>query len=76
MGEVYRTKGFKIIMWIVTIFSILGIVLNIYKRKECFVVWSLTNFIWAMYDWHIGAREQSVLFFVYFLLALWGLYKW
>ena len=63
-------------MWVVTAMSLLGVVLNIHKRKECFTVWGITNFIWAIYDWRIGARAQSVLFTVYFLLAIWGLYKW
>lgn len=63
-------------MWAITIASLLGVVLNIYKRKECFIIWGITNFVWMIYDWSIGAREQSVLFGVYFVLAIWGLYKW
>jgi hypothetical protein len=35
-----------------------------------------TNFTWMVYDWRIGAREQSILFAAYFLLAIWGIAKW
>lgn len=63
-------------MWFVTSMSLLGVVLNIYKRKECFIIWACTNFIWCVYDFSIGAIEQSALFAVYFALAIWGLIKW
>ena len=63
-------------MWAITILSLLGVVLNIYKRKECFVIWSVTNLSWAIYNWHIRAYEQATLFIVYFALAVWGLVKW
>ena len=63
-------------MWPITVLSLVGVVLNIYKRKECFVVWAITNAAWCIYDLSIGAYAQSVLFAVYFLLALWGLTKW
>jgi nicotinamide riboside transporter PnuC len=63
-------------MWIVTVFSIVGVILNIKKRKECFIIWSATNAAWACYDFYIGAYAQSALFTVYFILALWGLHEW
>lgn len=63
-------------MWTITALSLVGVLLNIYKRRECFWIWTATNFAWMCYDWHIGAHEQAVLFGVYFLLAVWGLKKW
>ena len=60
----------------VTAASIVGTVANIYKRPWCFAVWLVTNSIWCVYDWRIGARGQSVLMFVYVLLAIWGLIRW
>ena len=62
--------------WIVSALALTGVVLNIYKSKYGFVVWVFTNAFWAIYDYHIGATAQAALFFVYFLLALWGLWKW
>lgn len=63
-------------MWVITALSLIGVVLNIYKRKECFIIWGFTNAVWCVYDYRIGAVEQSVLFFVYFCLAIWGLVQW
>jgi nicotinamide riboside transporter PnuC len=62
--------------WILVILSIAGVILNIYKRKECFVIWGITNLGWAIYDFKIGAYAQGVLFAVYFGLAVWGIIKW
>jgi nicotinamide riboside transporter PnuC len=62
--------------WIITLLSIIGVVLNIYKNKYCFVIWAVTNFAWMVIDFQIGLYSQSFLFAVYFVLALFGLYKW
>jgi nicotinamide riboside transporter PnuC len=62
--------------WVVSILALLGTVLNIYKKQACFVLWTVTNFYFCIYDFCIGATAQSALFAVYFILALWGLWKW
>jgi hypothetical protein len=62
-------------MWIVTVFSLVGVILNIYKKQGCFIVWAFTNATWCIYDFYIGAKEQAVLFAVYFLLSIWGIIK-
>jgi len=62
--------------WLLTILSLIGVVLNIHKRKECFYLWALTNSGWAIYDFVIGATAQGVLFTIYFLLAIYGIIKW
>jgi nicotinamide riboside transporter PnuC len=62
--------------WIITIASLTGVIANIYKKQWCFIIWSITNSFWCIYDYTKGAYSQSILFFVYLLLALWGLWKW
>jgi nicotinamide riboside transporter PnuC len=62
--------------WLLTFFSLIGVILNIHKRKECFYIWAVTNFAWAIYDFIIGATAQGVLFTVYFILAIYGIIKW
>lgn len=64
------------LMWIVTGLSIIGVILNIYKRKECFIIWIITNVLWCLYDFHIEAHAQSGLFLIYLILAIAGLIKW
>ena len=62
--------------WIVAAFSLLGVVLNIKKNRLCFAIWACTNFAWMVIDIHEGIYAQGMLFGVYFVLALWGLYEW
>jgi len=63
-------------MWFLTVLSLVGVVLNIKRKKSCFAVWSFTNFVWAVIDFRTGLPEQGVLFSVYFVLAIWGLWEW
>jgi len=62
--------------WLLTILSLIGVVLNIHKRKECFLLWGVTNFCWAWHNFSIGEMAQGTLFSCYFLLAIWGIWKW
>jgi len=62
--------------WWITAFSILGVVLNIKKKKSCFLIWAGTNFCWAIVDFSAGLHAQGVLFTVYFVLSIWGLIEW
>jgi nicotinamide riboside transporter PnuC len=63
-------------MWLVTLASLIGTVANIKKKQWCFGVWLCTNSIWCVYDYMIGAQAQAALFFVYVLLAIYGLWEW
>ncbi len=67
---------FDIIAWNLVILSIIGVVLNIYKNKICFIIWAITNFSWMVVDFYKDIYSQAALFGVYFLLAIFGLYKW
>ena len=62
--------------WVLTIASIVGVVLNIKKHRLCFLIWAITNFMWAIVDYQAGLYAQSALFGIYFLLALYGLWEW
>tara|TARA_R110000824_G_scaffold399188_1_gene604230 strand:- start:1025 stop:1243 length:219 start_codon:yes stop_codon:yes gene_type:complete len=62
--------------WIVATLSVVGVVLNIYKSRWCFYIWTLTNFSWMMIDYNAGITSQSALNALYFLLAIWGIIKW
>lgn len=63
-------------IWFITFLSLIGVVLNIYERRECFYIWAVTNFCWMIIDYRAGLLAQAVLFTVYLVLALWGIYKW
>ena len=62
--------------WVITVLSLIGVILNIYKNKWCFVTWLITNLLWAIVDFSLGIYAQGVLFTIYAGLAVWGLVKW
>jgi nicotinamide riboside transporter PnuC len=64
------------LLFIVTLVSICGVILNIYKNNICFVIWIFTNSIWLIVDFWKGIPAQGCLFIVYVLLAIWGLIRW
>uniref|UniRef100_A0A6M3J5P4 Putative nicotinamide mononucleotide transporter n=1 Tax=viral metagenome TaxID=1070528 RepID=A0A6M3J5P4_9ZZZZ len=67
---------FTITTCTLSILALIGVVLNIYKKRLCFFIWAITNAGWTIIDFQKEIYAQSALFFVYFLLALWGIYKW
>ena len=64
------------LMWVVTVASIIGTVLNIRKCGVCFWIWLVTNSAWTIYDCYIANWAQAGLSLVYVGLAIWGIYAW
>ena len=62
--------------WVLAVLSLVGIILNIHKKRICFIIWMITNFAWMLVDIKKNIPAQAFLFFVYFLLAIWGWVKW
>lgn len=62
--------------WSFTGLALIGVVLNLKKDKRCFYFWSLTNAAFAVESFLVGALNMTFLFSIYFVLALWGIYKW
>ena len=61
---------------IITVLTIIGVILNIYKNKHCFIIWAFINFAWMIIDYNAELYSQSLLFALYFILAIWGIIKW
>ncbi len=62
--------------WILVFISLLGNVFVIRKSVIGQWLWAFANLGWIGYDIWIGANSQAFLFFIYFLLCLWGIYAW
>jgi nicotinamide riboside transporter PnuC len=62
--------------YVIAVLSLIGVILNIKKIKYGFVVWIFTNAYWCIHDFSSGQYAQSGLFFVYFILAVWGVIEW
>lgn len=62
--------------WLLTVLSLVGVVLNIKRKKACFYVWGVTNFGWVVVDYSAGLYAQAALFTIYTVLAVYGIYEW
>jgi nicotinamide riboside transporter PnuC len=63
-------------MWILTAVSLIGVVLNIQKKRSCFLLWAASNSAWAMIDFKKDIPAQGWLFVIYVALAVWGWFSW
>lgn len=63
-------------LWILTVLSIAGVILNVKKKRLGFAFWIFSNAAWAIINFKSGMIEQGALFVVYFALAIWGLVSW
>ena len=62
--------------WLLTCASIVGVILNIQKKRASFIVWMFTNSSWAAIDFGAGIPAQGALFTLYFALAVLGYVAW
>lgn len=63
-------------LWVLTVLSIIGVILNIRKKRSGFVFWIITNAAWAVFNFAQGIPEQGTLFTVYLGLAIYGFIDW
>ncbi|NTU88598.1 MAG: hypothetical protein HGA54_01635 [Actinobacteria bacterium] len=62
--------------WIISIVCLIGTVFNVKKLRACFVLWTLGNAAWLIYDISCGLYSRALLDFVQLILAVWGIYEW
>ena len=65
-----------LITWMLTLLGIIGVILNIYKKRSCFLVWSISSSGWMVVDFCYGIYAQSALFGIYLILAVIGYIQW
>ena len=63
------------LLWAIIILSLLG-KMCIIKNKLLwgFYLWAFTDLFLTIYNFSIGEIQQSILFFVFLLFSLWGIY--
>ncbi|MCP3924902.1 MAG: nicotinamide mononucleotide transporter [Desulfobacterales bacterium] len=67
---------FNLLTGLLTILAIVGVILNIKKKKACFYIWTITNASWCVIDFYKDIPMQGVLFLIYTGLAVWGIFEW
>ena len=63
-------------MWVVTIISLIGSVLNAKKSKWCFYIWILANILWLIYDIHIELYSRAALDVIQTIICVSGIIYW
>ena len=68
--------GWTILSWVMSAIALCGTVLNAEKNILGFTFWVVSNLYMVVRFWVIGEYAQMTLFFIYFLLAIRGIYVW
>jgi len=66
----------EILYWPCAVLSLLGTWWNVQRRRACFVVWLLTNGLWAQASFTHGLPSKGWLHVAYGVLAVVGLVRW
>lgn len=65
-----------ILSWLMSAAALIGTVINAEQNKFGFVFWIVSNLYMVIRFAVIGEYAQMTLFFIYFLLAIRGIYAW
>jgi len=66
----------QVLSWIMCAVALTGTIINAERNKYGFAFWVVSNLYMVIRFAVIGEFAQSTLFFIYFLLAIRGLYSW
>jgi hypothetical protein len=62
--------------WLLSALCLAGTVLNVKKKRICFVLWAVGNAAWLIYDIAIGLYSRAILDAVQLGFAVWGYSEW
>lgn len=66
----------QVLSWIMCAVALTGTIINAERNKYGFIFWIISNLYMVIRFAVIGELAQMTLFFVYFLLAIRGVYSW
>jgi hypothetical protein len=61
---------------LILIIATAGLVLNIRRKWQCFLLWMASNSYWCWYNAVAGEYVQSVIFGLFFVASIYGAYSW
>lgn len=65
-----------VLSWLMSAIAFAGTVMNAERNKWGFVFWLISNLYMSVRFFVIKEYAQSVLFFLYFILAIRGIFSW
>lgn len=63
-------------IWVITAIALFGTWLNAKQNAYGFLFWMVSNAAFCIWNYQIEQYAQSVLFFVYLWLAIFGYVSW
>ena len=63
-------------MWVIVVAGLFATFANAQKKRWCFLVWMPCNAAWVVYDIYKTAYPQAAQMACYFLIAVYGWFKW
>lgn len=64
------------VLWVIATITILGSILNVKKIAACFVLWTICNVFWLIYDSISGVYSRALLDAVNLTTSTWGMISW
>ncbi len=69
-------ESLTLLTWVLTAMSLVGVWYNIKKNVVCFYIWLVANAGWIYVDIKADLMGQAVLFVIYSVLSVYGIYAW
>jgi len=68
--------GFTILQWFTVALSLLGNYFVNKQKKIGLIIWMVANIIWIIIFFIMKSWPQAMLFFIYALFCVHGIYNW
>lgn len=62
--------------WFFSILAVIGSILNVQKINTCFIIWTMCNIFWLIYDLINHEFARVVLDSVNLATSTWGIFAW
>jgi nicotinamide riboside transporter PnuC len=66
----------EVVIWSLTILSIIGTIMNAKLNKWCFIVYIIANTGWIGINMYCGLWQQIPMWIVYIIIGIYGWYTW
>lgn len=62
--------------WLISCISIIGAVMNAKKIKWGFVLWTIANVLWIVFNVYTQTYSQIPIWIVFSIICVWGFITW
>ena len=66
----------ELLHWLIVLIVVIGAGLNVRRKWQGFIFWLVSNGYWCRHNIVIGEYAQAVIFAMFFLLSVYGIWHW